>query len=429
MGQVVARIKSLGGNLQYVQMDEPLYFGHESKQTNAPQYSISEVARQVAVNVAAIEAVFPNVQIGDTEPVPIASDIMQWAQAYQLATGHPLTFFNADVGWNSQWQGPLEDLAESLREANISFGVIYTGNNATRDADWIQTAITRIATIESDPLLRPDSGILATWTNNPTHALPDNDPNTLSYLGLVYDNLAPLFRDGTLSPLTNDAPWISAPADVSAPLGSQTPIPTITVGLDRLTPPNTNVVVMLTDATGLIYAADAAGVTGSGTTSLTLSGSIARVNIILATLSYVGRTPGTDSLQVTSIDGVGAPGQNEILLHVGTALAQVTPADLQFSTSMEFVRAADAGTILQGTGKPDVFDLTGNANAQTQILWFDPTQDIIEVFSAMVADFTAIVQKATATSGGALISLDAYHTVLVVGVAPESLQAANFAFV
>jgi hypothetical protein len=205
---------------------------------------VSNYAQLVATNVAAIKAVFPNVQYVDAEPVPGTTGIMQFAQDFQQDTGQPLAAFVADVQWGQQWQAPLESLAESLQAAGIQFDVIDTGDPATTSVGWVQEAIERMAAVESDPLLNVDALLVSTWTDYPAAALPDNNPTTLTYLALVDANMAPLFRNGTLSPLANDAPLISAPTEVSTVLGLATPIPGITVSLDEATPTGTNVAVM-----------------------------------------------------------------------------------------------------------------------------------------------------------------------------------------
>jgi hypothetical protein len=186
---------------------------------------------------------------------------------------------------------------------------------------------------------------------------------------------------------------------------------------------------MLTDTTGLLYVTGTAGVTGNGTTNLTLSGSTGQVNNDLSTLLYVGRTPGTDSVNVTSLDRTGAPGEQAISVQVGDALSQVTVSALQISPSMTFINAANLGTVLQGTRIPDVFNLTGDSSTLTQISLFDPRQDIIELPASMIPNFAALTQEMTTTSGGALFNLDASHSVLVVGMDPAGFQAANFSFV
>jgi hypothetical protein len=78
MKSVADRVKRLGGELGYVAMDEPLWFGHHSDRRGACRASIAEVAEGVATNVAAIRSDFKNVQIGDIEPFAVPGQPVDW---------------------------------------------------------------------------------------------------------------------------------------------------------------------------------------------------------------------------------------------------------------------------------------------------------------------------------------------------------------
>jgi len=91
------RIKEAGGDLKYVAMDEPLTFGHAYSGPQSCKWTIEQTAANVAEGVAGIRAIFPDVQIGDTEPIGSTdltwpAQIRQWVAAYQAATGTPLAF-------------------------------------------------------------------------------------------------------------------------------------------------------------------------------------------------------------------------------------------------------------------------------------------------------------------------------------------------
>ncbi len=60
----------------------------------------------------------------------------------------------------------------------------------------------------------------------------------------------------------------------------------------------------LSDTNGLLAAAGA-GVSGAGTTSLTIVGSLSEVNAALATLSYLSNSPGVDTIAVNAVDSFG----------------------------------------------------------------------------------------------------------------------------
>jgi hypothetical protein len=63
------RIKQYGAKLDYIAMDSVLIFGHEYAGPHACQDSIPSLAKQVAEKVAQARSVFPDVQVGDIEPV------------------------------------------------------------------------------------------------------------------------------------------------------------------------------------------------------------------------------------------------------------------------------------------------------------------------------------------------------------------------
>jgi hypothetical protein len=189
---VADRIHRLGGDVKYVVMDEPLYFGHQYTKQNACGWPIPEVARRVAAGIAAFQKVFPAAQICDVEPVgiPIADwsdEILQWTQAYQAATRQRLACFQADMQWTGTWQQQVRVLKPRLRSAGIELGIIYNGDGtAQTGVAWTQQAEQRFRMIEADPALMPDQALIQSWTRQPDHMLPENRPGTLTHLVLKY---------------------------------------------------------------------------------------------------------------------------------------------------------------------------------------------------------------------------------------------------
>jgi hypothetical protein len=84
---VAKRIKWLGGELSYVDIDEALEFGRYYTSKDACRSSMDAVAEDVSANFKAYRDVFPDVQLGDTEPVgphadkPNADDWVKFMQA------------------------------------------------------------------------------------------------------------------------------------------------------------------------------------------------------------------------------------------------------------------------------------------------------------------------------------------------------------
>jgi hypothetical protein len=185
------KIQRLGGDLQFVALDEPLFFGHTYKGASACHFPLDEAARRVADGAAAVKTVFPNVRIGDIEPVGLADPsypdlVRSWLQAYRAAAGSPLAFVHADIQWKGPWQDQLGRVTQVVRNAGIPFGIIYDGGPSNTDKDWTNTAAQRFQAIEANPATRPDHAIIQTWEEHPTHLLPEDEPGTLTNLALRY---------------------------------------------------------------------------------------------------------------------------------------------------------------------------------------------------------------------------------------------------
>jgi hypothetical protein len=190
---IAERIHKLGGQIDYVGMDEPLYYGHVYNGPNACRSSIADIAQQLVANVTALRAVFPNVQIGDIEPV--GSDdsgdwpgqIAEFGAAFQQATGRKLAFFQADIQWNQNYRPSLTAITRWARRNRITTGVIYngTGRDAT-DITWVDDALAHARSIECSPALRPQQAILQSWMAHPASMLPETAPGTMTNFVLRY---------------------------------------------------------------------------------------------------------------------------------------------------------------------------------------------------------------------------------------------------
>jgi hypothetical protein len=184
-------IKKLGGSLDYIVMDEPLWYGHNFHGTNACKSSVGDIAREVAMRVATIRQIFPAVQIGDEEPVAILQptdwmeEVAQWLKAYRQAVGEPLNIVNADVQWTGPWQRQLPLFKNIVKASGSKFGIIYDGGgsgNQESDRLWTQEAENRFRAVEADPSLVPDLAILQTWARWPHRMLPETQPGTMTNL-------------------------------------------------------------------------------------------------------------------------------------------------------------------------------------------------------------------------------------------------------
>jgi hypothetical protein len=185
------RVKSLGGVIQYFTIDEALYYGHYWGGTNACHSSIADIARETAEKIRRVRAVFPEVQFGDVEPIqgfPPATwlaDLQTWFDAFHADTGQPLAFFRFELIFTQPWQQYIPPLTQLLRREGIPLQVIYDSNAddaRASDARAVAGTIANFKAYESDGRSPPDAAAIQYWSKYPSHALPETDPTSATYI-------------------------------------------------------------------------------------------------------------------------------------------------------------------------------------------------------------------------------------------------------
>jgi hypothetical protein len=193
--ELAERIKRFGGQIDYVAMDEPVWMGHVAKGVTHPEIpgavrcedSVADLAGQIAPKVAILRQIFPNVKIGDIDPVhgkypSEIDDLAAFADQFHRNTGVSLSFMHADVSWDSNWQPVLQTLAERMHRRGIRLGVICNGNPTERRNEvWISQALQRCRSMAADPKIKADELIVQSWHPAPTKMLPETDPGALTF--------------------------------------------------------------------------------------------------------------------------------------------------------------------------------------------------------------------------------------------------------
>jgi hypothetical protein len=187
------RIMSMGGQLDYVAMDEPVAYGHEKTGTNKKGFeychdSISDLVAQMAPKIALLQRYFPNVRIGEIDAITsrfpnLAADTIDLSDEMDKQLHMKMAFVHADVGWDSNWHSMLQQLVQGMRARGIPVGVVCDGD-AKVPSDEVTTkeGLQRCAEVARDPKTRPDVYVVQTWLPRPTRMLPENQPGTLTYL-------------------------------------------------------------------------------------------------------------------------------------------------------------------------------------------------------------------------------------------------------
>ena len=199
-----SEFKRLGGSLAYIAMDEPLWFGRYATKKGACHWEIGKIASVVAGGVAQLRMVFPDVKVGDIEPIgdlapSWTEDIAEWTNAYRTATGSSLAFLHADIQWETNWQPALLATARFARSASMPFGVIVDGYfKSNTSLEWTSTAEKRLDALIRNPSLQIDDLVFQSWNRLPERFLPETDPASIT--GLVKRSLRPelhIKRPGT----------------------------------------------------------------------------------------------------------------------------------------------------------------------------------------------------------------------------------------
>jgi hypothetical protein len=186
---ILQGIRSAGGELDYVAMDEPFNYGHVDP--GGCRLPSVEVARQVAASIASMRRIFPNLKVGDIEVVGAdrawVAQLLQWADDYRAATGERLAFLHADIDWSELAMHNLPPLAAGLRQRQVPFGIIYNADaDVGSDVEWTRSVLDHVAEIETALGVHPAAAIFQTWTHYPTRVLPEGQPGTLMSVPLQY---------------------------------------------------------------------------------------------------------------------------------------------------------------------------------------------------------------------------------------------------
>jgi len=183
----VQRIRSAGGTVRYIALDEPYYFGSLYTGLNACRRSAEQVAQEVSSYVRSIRNAAPDIVIGDIEPLTadLASDVyVRWLDAYRSTTGETLPFFHLDLDWSRQdWPAAARSIEAAARQRGIEFGIIYFGNPGdVSDAAWVAHAADRMAVYEGRTGGKPEHVIFQSWHDHPDRVLPETDGTTFTAL-------------------------------------------------------------------------------------------------------------------------------------------------------------------------------------------------------------------------------------------------------
>jgi len=185
---IARRIQQAGGQLDLIALDEPYYYGHFYDGPQACRWTDEKIIRQIVDYTREMRRVFPNLRVGDTEPLAGltgAPEYQAWLVAFKAIAGYNLDFLHLDIDWSRpNWSAEAKEIIAFGEERGVPAGVIYTGNpqDAT-DQAWVSISGERIKRFELDDGAQPAQVVFQSWNDKPDAALPENDP--FSFTGLI----------------------------------------------------------------------------------------------------------------------------------------------------------------------------------------------------------------------------------------------------
>ena len=191
-GRIAAeKLKKAGGQLDYILLDGPLWFGRYETKRGACRTSIQDVVRRTTLNVDAVLRSFPtpkSAMLKGSLPLPRNAIGAQTSPKFQrqlaLAIGRPIAAIAYDVNWEDpRWQSGMKDMTDFARSLGMKIGIVYNGDVRDKTAKaWIQHAVRNFETVEGTLRIIPDRAIFASWNDFPTHLLPETNDTSMTWL-------------------------------------------------------------------------------------------------------------------------------------------------------------------------------------------------------------------------------------------------------
>ena len=183
--KIANRIKIAGGTIHLIALDEPYYFGHFYAGLNACHWTAEKIAAEVDHYIQAVKSVFPDVLVGDTEPLAGAANdkaYQSWLDTFRSVNQYDLAFLHMDVDWSRPaWAQEVLSVEKYGKQIGVPIGIIYTGNAFdTTDESWISAAGERVKKYELQAGGQPDQILFQSWNDKPDFVLPETQPFTFT---------------------------------------------------------------------------------------------------------------------------------------------------------------------------------------------------------------------------------------------------------
>jgi len=191
LAATAAILARLGAKVDYIDMDEPIFFGSYDTDPSKCQLSIPDLVTRTVMNMKDFLAVYPDARIVDIEPAPGLMQSPTWKQdttAFHLGLMQqlrsPVYSMQLDVAWDSPAAlQAIQDMHQYVHENGMGLALILNGTAIdTSDAGWINHAIRNFEAVEGGLHIIPDQVLFTTWNAFPTYNMPETSPTTQTWL-------------------------------------------------------------------------------------------------------------------------------------------------------------------------------------------------------------------------------------------------------
>ena len=188
---LLQRIGHLGGRVDYIAMNEPLLHAFRQRDHECEAEIVHAAAVAVRPMVVEARSVFPNLKVGDIEPIggddrirPFISSFRKWTEEYRAVVGEKLSFFHIDVDWRrgGPWTTAAQNVAGTMAQAGIPFGIIYNGVDTDPSGEgWVAHASQHFEDGRVEGLA-PAAVIFQSWAEFPKKFFSTGDHDSFADL-------------------------------------------------------------------------------------------------------------------------------------------------------------------------------------------------------------------------------------------------------
>lgn len=187
---MVNRIRKLGGQVDYLVMDSPLWY----PVANCPGYTSAKTIEDIVSYVSYMKGKFPEIKIGMTDPIPLRADAAAFnadlatLSAALKAKGVSLDFLQADNPYNYGTYGKVKTVGDFVRnDLRMDFGVIYNSEsgNKSNGAFYADTIAAYTAYAKTGGPV--DQAIIQSWYTYPNTSIPEDSVSDAPFTKLLLD--------------------------------------------------------------------------------------------------------------------------------------------------------------------------------------------------------------------------------------------------